>query len=238
MARALSLAAMVTRAQQFADLPITPISPPTTTDIVTSAEWVDMTNAAITEVFDALVAAAPPDYYSADQPITVTAGTTSYALPATFRTLVAVYQIDSTTGRRVEIRALRREELEQVSAPTIGVSLSMEYVPAPPFLSDPADTFDGVSGWEECVSLVAARNAMDKQQQDSSAIQRRVMELRDRMTPAHAKRAVVPQYINRAPTRRGAWGNAFSAASSNPLVGYRLRGSSLEVYQPLWGPVV
>lgn len=237
MARAVSLAAMVTRAQQFADLPITAIAPPTTTDVVTSAEWVDMVNAAITEVYDALVAASPPDYYSADQAYTVTAGTTAYALPATFRTLVAIYQIDASTGRKVEIKALRREELEQVRSPQVGASLTMEFVPAPPTLSDPADTFDGVSGWEECVSLVAARAAMDKQQQDSSAIHRRVTELRERMMPANAKRAVVPQYINRASSRRGAWSNAF-AASSIPLIGYRLRGSSVEFYTPIVGAVV
>ena len=238
MARAATLAAMVARAQDACDLPITPISPPTTADVVTSAQWVDYVNAGITEVWDALIGAAPPDYYSADQPVTVTAGTTTYALPALFRTLVGVYQIDPTTGRRVEIRALRREELEQMRSPQTGASILLEYIPAPPTLSDPADSFDGVSGWEECVSLVAARNAMDKQQQDSGALQRRVLELRDRMTPANANRAVVPQYINRAPTRRGAWSSAFASASTYPLVGYRLRGSGIEFYQPLWGPVV
>lgn len=234
MARAATLATMTLRAQQLSDQDI----PATSTTFVTSSEWTDNVNQALTEVYDFLVQAGPADYYAADQSYTTTTGVKAYALPADFRTLVGLYQLDPGTGRRIPISAIEPSMLGQVVAPSVsGLQLVMEYVPAPPALSSPSDTFDGVSGWEELISAVAARKAMAKQEDDLSAVEQMIVELRERVGGNAAKRARGPRFIanSKAMDDRGPWNNRWWGATPFPLVGYRLRAGNIELYQPIYG---
>lgn len=234
MARAATLAAMTLRAQQLSDQDI----PASTTTFVTALEWTDNINQAMTEVYDALVNAGPADYYAGTQAYTTTAGTSTYALPTDFRALVNLFQVDNTSGRKVPLSQLENSNMGLVIAPRTGVTMSMEYIPAPPTLSAPSDTFDGVSGWEELISVIAARKAVAKEDGDIGPLNLMASELRARMG-AKAQRVRAPRFATdiRATVDRGPWASNFYGATPFPLVGYRLRAGNIEVYEPLYGLV-
>ncbi len=225
MARSVSRDAIVLRAQQLADM--------VGYDFVEAAEWASLANVHFPEVYDLLVDCGPPDYYGASATINVVAGTLAYALPADFRTMSGLFVNDSTTRRRM-LTALEDRERAAYQPAQVSGTLTLEYVPAPPLLAAGADTFDGVSGWDELVALLMARSALDKQEQDSSAIVLRINEMRARIRSSGANRdRGGPRFISDldAPTLDWWW-----QATSLPVTRYRLRAGNVEVYSPIVGP--
>lgn len=54
--------------------------------------------------------------------------------------------------------------------PQSGLTVQLWYIPEPSTLSADADTFDGISGWEEYVVIDAAIKAMQKEESDVSVL--------------------------------------------------------------------
>ena len=194
-------------------------------------------NSSICEVYDLLVEASPPDYYlSKTAPAQVTTSTTYWITwPTDFRTLVNVYEVESTSGlQRRLIRPLNDEEASSVGtyAP-VGAWYVLEYVPAPPVYditgadADSATTFDGVSGWEELVCAYAARDIREQQQRDISSLQLKIDRLEARIR-ANSKRDMGHSWSvsNVYATQR----YQFPSASNDLISGYQAQGSGIKLY--------
>ncbi len=226
MARTVTLAQLRTRVRELSDTEGDPN--------ITDAELTALANRHLTEVYDALVDAGPPEYFAASTTVTTVAGTTTYALPAGFRTLLEVYANESSTELR-PIFPMREGERGRWKPPTGAWTFTVEYIPAAPTLVADSDTFDGVSGWEELIVALRARDVMSKRQQQigevagsSAALQARIQSRARNRDRGHAR------YIADLDTQgmtTWPWG-----WTQNIKVGaYRLRAGNLELYEPQWG---
>ncbi|MGL4444256.1 MAG: hypothetical protein ACRCU1_11560 [Alsobacter sp.] len=193
-----------------------------------------MVNRHMTEVYDRLVDAGPADYYAATTTITTTSGIIPYPLEVDFRNLVYVYVRESTDERR-PLRDMPNGARGRYKAPTGSWTLDVEYIPVAPTLDDDADTFDGVSGWEELIVNLVARDVMTKRQDDPSVPMSNIMRLESRITQRSRsrdkgapKRVTDLDEVQATPFPNG-W------TGSSRLACYRLRAGNLELFEPLWG---
>lgn len=150
--------------------------------LVTPTELDRLINQALAEFYDLLVAARGHEYY--EQPATLaTAVNSAYiALPQDFYQLITLFarwsaqdleEIESLDhlGDQVAYRnwnqwaqfspkafRLQRNLVELFPTPSAVTTMEVRYIPVCPTLSDPAQTFDGVNGWEK---LVTSRVAME-----------------------------------------------------------------------------
>jgi len=223
VARTVTLANLRTWARQLSDTE-------GDTSNITDAELTALANRHLTEVYDALVDAGPADYYASSQTVNVVAGTIAYALPADFRDLLEVYVHESDSERRI-LRPMGNGERGRYQAPLAATTLTVEYVPAPGTLVANGDTFDGVSGWEELIANLMARDVMVKREADPSVVLHTIAELRGRIARrARMRDRANPKRITDLDEQSSLW---FPTASSN-VSAYRLRGGNLEVYESLW----
>ena len=225
MARTVSLASLRTWARQLANVEGDPN--------ITDAELTSLANRHLTEVYDALVDAGPPDYYASTTTVSTVAGTTLYALPSDFRTLLEVYAQESNTQVRL-VHPMRHGERGKYRSPTDIWTLTLEYVPAAPILVNPGDTFDGVSGWEELIANLMARDVMIKRQDDPSAVMASIGALQGRInTRARSRDRGHPRYTSDL----DAQGISYPWLSTNNSRGavYRLRAGNIELYETLTG---
>lgn len=166
---------------------------------VTDTEINDLINVHLTELYDILVEASPPDYFSSDYSFNTVAGTVATALPSDFRSLIAVYTIPQTDFYR-PLRQITDVERARYRAPQSAVAMVMRYVPVPPQLTTDADpvtgSFDGVSGWEELIVSMAARDCLMKEESDVSTLDGKIARLTARIESQAAKRNLgSPTYI-------------------------------------------
>lgn len=225
MASTVTLLQLRTRARQLADVEGDPN--------ITDVELTDLANRHVTEVYDALVDAGPPEYYASTTTIATIAGTKLYALPADFRTLLEVYAQESSIDVRL-IHPVRNGERGKFRTPTGIWNVEVEYIPGPPVLVNNGDTFDGVSGWDELIANLMARDVMVKREADPSV----VINTIDRMNARIAMRARNrdrghPKYTTDMDEQYGAF--PWSSTTNSRISGYRLRGGNIELYEPSWG---
>ncbi|HMY78469.1 MAG TPA: hypothetical protein PLT98_06945 [Thauera aminoaromatica] len=193
---------------------------------VGTTEWDDLCNRHLTEVYDLLVASGPSDYYASDYALTTQSGVIPYALPSDFRSLVNVYVTDG--GRYLPLLPMRDMQRAGYEAPSGAYSVTLEYVPAPPTFTADGDTFDGVSGWEELISAMMARDALVKEESDPSAVMAIIDRLTARIRSASSYRSRGPKMCTNvldASTDYPAWSNGA------PLHSYRLRGGNIELFR-------
>lgn len=141
-------------------------------------------NESIADLYDRLVRAWGSTRFEAEQVISVTSGTSLYALAASFLQLlsVTVYNGASTWPLDLFMRGERAaltsqsvphgdrplayrivgENIELLPTPRASFTLTLRYVPAATELVLDADTFDGVNGWEEWVVVDVARKMATK----------------------------------------------------------------------------
>jgi hypothetical protein len=226
VARTVTLANLRTWARRLADVEGDPN--------ITDAELTSLANRHLTEVYDALVDSGPPDYFAASTTVSVVSGTIAYSLPADFRNLVGVYLHESSDERR-PIPAMGEQARGRYKAPTASATLTMEYVPAPGTLSADADTFDGVSGWEELIANLMARDVMVKREADPSVVMANIgalqarIQSRSRNRDKGAPKRIVDTDEQMASPFPWGW------ASSSKVACYRLRAGNIEVYEALMG---
>lgn len=225
MARTVTLTELRAWARQLADVENDPN--------VTDAELTALANRHMTELYDQLVDAGPPDYYAATSTVTTVVGTAAYALPADFRSMVDLYAHESTDERRA-IFPMGQGERGQYKPPTGVWTFTLEYVPTPTALVNGSDTLDGVSGWEELVANLMARDVMVKRESDPSVVINTIDRLMARIqSRARTRDRGHPRYVSDLDEQ---------AASGWPVTAnhvqvqaYRLRGGFLELYEPLAG---
>lgn len=200
---------------------------------IDDAELTALANRHLCEVWDRLVDASPPDYYaSTAASFTTSAGVITYGLPVGFRNLLEVNVHESTDERRplVPMPAGARGRYK---APTAEWTVSYDYVPAPPKLVANGDTFDGISGFEELIANLMARDVMVKRESDPGVVMANIARLEARITSrarsrdkGQPKRIVDLDDMSNVPPC--GW------SGSSRLAVYRLRGDNLELYEPLW----
>jgi hypothetical protein len=225
MARTVTLSSLRTWARQLADVECHPTS--------AHAELTALANRHLTEVYDALVNAGPPEYYASSTTVTTVAGTTLYALPADFRTLLDVYSHESDTDLRL-IHPVGNWQRGRYVAPTGVWTCTVEYVPTASALVADGDTFDGVSGWEELIANMMARDVMVKREADPSIVINTIDRMQARIsTRARSRDRGHPKYTTDADAQaiHFPWGSS----TGSRIDAYRLRGDNIELYEPRGG---
>lgn len=224
MARNVTLLQLRTRARELSD---------TEGDtFISDSELTALANRYLTEEYDLLVSAGPAERFASTAQYTNTIGNASIALPADFRSLVDVFVVSS--GLHLPLPPMPTGARGNYQAPTTANVVELEYIPAPPTLAIDGDTYDGVSGWDELIVLRMAQKVCQKRDDLARAGELRVdiADMRARITrearsfdKGHPKRVTDLDE------------SAFMArvALDKKLAVYRLRGSSIEVYEPAWG---
>ena len=223
MARLVTRLQLVTRVRQRADVEGDPH--------VTDTEIQDLINEAIPRVWDILVAAAPPDYYSTEVTVTCVAGQVTYALATVAADFYKVRRLwqDYGSGKRRQLELVVDGDRERYEGPSGGELVVFRYIPVAPKLANDAATFDGVNGWEELIVLEAALDVLTKQERSTSDLRAKRDREEERIESMAYRDAGAPQTIRR--TRGGdRW-----LQWAQQLVGYNVVGSNLELYRPVTG---
>lgn len=197
MARTVRLDALRSRARVYSDQ--------RTSDeanaFITSTELNTIINDQLAELYDLLLSARGQDYYITSDTLSIVAGTTTYSLPADFYQLKTVTlewgthehelvePINSVAGRAAlnndddwtqygrKGYRLRGTNIEFLPEPSSAVTCRLQYVPTCTVLTNDSDTFDGVNGWDKLVSLGAAMEMLEIEEEGSSS---RLQPLYDR----------------------------------------------------------
>ncbi len=139
-------------------------------------------NQGCAELYDLLIEARGRTYYRAETPweFDTATGTTRYTddFPEDFYRLIGVRVSDGSSTRPLAglqpqeeayLRTpsvggfwpthyeLQADALLVLPSPQAGLTVTMDYIPACPLLSDDVSTFDGINGWEEYAVCFAAR---------------------------------------------------------------------------------
>lgn len=201
---------------------------------VTDTELDALANRHLTEVYDRLVDAGPPDYYASSAQITTSSGIAEYSLEATFRNLIGVYVRESADERR-QLWPMPNGGRGNHKAPTGAYTVDVEFIPVPGALEDDADTFDGISGWEELVVNLIAKDVMTKREADPSIVLANIGRLEARINSrARSRDKGAPKRITDLDDASVA-PFPFGYSSNSRLSCYRLRAGYIELYEPLWG---
>lgn len=162
---------------------------------VADSELTGYVNVNCQEVYDMLVEASPPDYFSTDYTITTVAGTIAYALPSDFRSLQQVYAQEATDYLR-PLTLITDVDRIRFRSPQGAYTVIVRYTPAFTDLSGDSNTFDGISGWEELVVAMCARDMLLKEESDVSGVMQKIVMLQERIrSQAHNRHQGMPRYI-------------------------------------------
>lgn len=202
------------------------------TTFVTDSEANDWINEHTCELYELLVDASPPDYYASTTTITTASGQIQYALPADFTSLTSVRAVASQFAR--PLRPINDFNVGDFLPPQGAYAVTVEYIPAAPYLADgaggDATAFDGVSGWENLIVKMTARDMMRKRKVDTQELEADIGVLKNRIRTAAANRdRGSPRYVVDA-EELGGW-----YPSTNRIDGYRLRAGNIEFYTSFGG---
>jgi len=203
---------------------------------ITDDELNALANRHLTEVYDRLVDAGPADYYAATTSFETEDGTVEYPLEVDFRNLVGVFVRETTSSRRA-LMPMPNGARGNYKEPTGEWTIDVEYIPVPDALEADGDTFDGVSGFEELIVNLMARDVIKKREGDPSVVLADIARLESRIVSrarsrdkGQPKRVTDLDEIFDRPYPFGwAWGYGIGSASK--LACYRLRAGNLELYE-------
>lgn len=135
--------------------------------------------------WDLLLDIGPPDWMTpTDYALTSTSGTTRYALPSDFRSIVAVYAVEATSFYR-PLKQINDTDRVTYRAPAGAYSLIIRYIPtAPQLTTDSADAtgqIDDISGWSDLIVYACARDCLEKEESDTATCTQRLQEVEARM---------------------------------------------------------
>lgn len=223
MSRNASLGDLRTWARQLSDTENDPN--------ITDAELTALANRHLPEVYDRLVDASPADYYAATVPMSTVVGVIETPLDVSFRNLLGVYVRESADDRR-PLLPMPLGARGNYKAPSAVWTLDVEIVPVPDPLVNPGDTFDGVSGFEELIANLMARDVMVKRESDPSIVMNNIAMLQARIVSrargrdkGSPKRIVDTDDFTNSPWPWGCW------TGSSRLACYRLRAGNLELFE-------
>lgn len=168
--------------------------------LVSAAMWKEYVNRSKDALYDLLIAAQTEEYYAITHTFNLQPDVATYALPDDFYKLVSigVYVDDAFLPLRkftyreriVENQAYRSSWPEyRVSAsailidpkPTTTDEVELIYIPFATNLVNDNDTLKGFNGWEEFIVLDVAIKALRKEESDTSALQRDLIEVKNRL---------------------------------------------------------
>lgn len=168
MARSFTVQQIMDRCRRRADME--------NSNFISDAELVDLITESFAELYDVLVGAFQ-NYFIATDTITLTNGTSLYDLPDDFYKSVTV---DLQNGSRYDslfpFDEAERNSVLQTSSSIPNATVRLRYIPAPPVfeLADVAtDTIDGRAGWETLLVTTVAIFMLQKEESDTSALERR-----------------------------------------------------------------
>ena len=220
MSRAVTLAELTERTRQMSDME--------NSQFVTDGEIKDYLNHAIAEWYDLCIGAYGEDWavYPYAHEISVTAGTSVYALPGAFyklrgidrkvgsddweeiqkarstdRNLNALYDRDGSEN--FGYRIFGGTTIVLIPTPQTSTTIRIWYIPAPSKLVNTTDEFDGVAGWEEYVVCDAAAKCLMKEESDPSFVLMRKEAMRQRIETMADERDTVGIDVIR--DVRGGW---------------------------------
>lgn len=212
MASNTTLSAITLAAQQRSDQ--------VNSNFLSASEWTYNVNASIQELYDLLIQKFGNLYYFATPSTFVTDGTSQqYSLPSNFYKLYGVdlqlFGAPNLTsfitlkrfpfGERNKYAipnyqtyfgvtnlqyAITGNKLFFIPIPAANQTIQVWYAPAFTPLVNPTDTFDGINGYEEYVVTDAAIKAMQKEESDTSVLERQKMALIKRIEEAAENRDV------------------------------------------------
>lgn len=196
---------------------------------VTAAYVNDLINVYLTELYDELVEASPPDYYSEDVVITTIPNQLSYDLPDDFRSLVQVYAIESTLWRR-PLSFINDVDRINFKPPQAAVQLSVRYIPAPPVLETDDDpvtgTFDGVSGWDNLIVMWVARAMLARDRKPTPDVDAEIQHMLERIRANARKRHAGMANTMQDVESIGYWPYPYGSS----VDAYQLRKNQLDIY--------
>lgn len=212
MARTVTLGELVTALEQRADIE--------NDQHFSHAEKVGLINEGLTDLYDELVTAAPPDYYLKDYAWTTIDSQASYTLPADFFKIRRVQVVEQAQRKRSLLQMQPDERIIMV-APLGGCQMALEYIPACAKLVDDADEFDGVNGWQELVVLWATDKVYRKKRLPIGELASEYQAILGRIRANAYQDPGSPPMIQRASLRNPMWP---WTSTAQPVTHYRLRG--------------
>lgn len=218
MARTITRTEFRTRVRQRADV--------VSDNHVSDTELNDIINESITENWDLLVSCAPPDFYASSTNVSVTSGTSAYALPSDFYRLRAV-QVQEATDEYRPLGPIQEAEIQRYRTPNTTATVRIRYIHAAPLMTSDASTFDGVNGWGELAVLNAAIDVLNKRGQDPSALMAKRDRFVERIRLNVTRDAGEPPRIRRASRRDDDRFRIYQ----NKVDGYILRAGNIELYR-------
>lgn len=223
MSRNVSLLELRTWARQLSDTE--------NDDNISDTELTALANRHLPEVYDRLVDAGPADYYASSSQVVTTSGLSEYALDNDFRNLLAVYVRESSDERR-RLQPMPHAGRGNYKAPSGAWTVDLEFIPVPDTLVDDADTFDGVSGFEELIANLMARDVMIKRESDPSVVMSNIARLEARIVSrARSRDKGAPRRITDLDDASSPW----TWTGGSKLSCYRLRAGNIELYENLGG---
>jgi hypothetical protein len=192
-------------------------------NFVSDTEIIRLIDQAYTKLYD-LIVSKFENYYIDEHSFTTDGTNQFYDLPANFYKLVGLDQLQNTSGsgdNALTVRPFNFNErnrynnilfavtaaafyryliqgtkIKILPQPSAGIQFKMWFIPAPVKITSEAQTIDGISGWEEVVTLTAAIQIMNKQELDATALKREQAEAIDRvMTMATERDAALPERV-------------------------------------------
>lgn len=181
MARSVTLQQIADRARVHADLK--------SSGFISDTEMLGILNEVYPELYDELVVSYE-NYYSTTENITLVAGTSSYALPATFYKMIGV-DLELSSGAYVTLKPFM--EAERNGSPTSAANIPagtvrLRFVPAPTTFAALSESIDGVAGWDRLLSLLAAIDMLDSEETESGPLYKKYLRTLDRIRGAAAPR--------------------------------------------------
>lgn len=192
-----TLAQLRTRAKERANME--------NSSFLATSEWNENINYAIAELRDIMISKVGDDYFATSQTYTLVSTTDTYALPADFYKVLWC-EVLADDGYYYKMKRFERSEKNMGANPLVtiyspdiryrllgsnlqvtpitrigGRTIKLWYVPLPIELSSDSDTLDGMNGWDEYIVLRAAVMALEKEEQDTSALSVRLEQMRQRL---------------------------------------------------------
>jgi hypothetical protein len=193
------------------------------TGFIDDTEMLTLINDVYPELYDELVGAYE-NYYSTTSTVSISPGTSSYALPADLYKILAVeYQV-SVNGAYVTLYPFMEGERNQEIVSNTSIpsgTVRIRYVPAPTTFTSLSQTVDGISGWDRLLSLLVAIDMLDAEESDSAPLTRKYARVLERI------RSMSPTRDAANPARVV----DVSTARYNPIYSnlrYRLQGNNIE----------
>jgi len=172
---------------------------------VTDSEIDGYINDSIARLYDLIIDHRGEQYFESEQNITLTKGTSEYDLPSDFYKVVSLeddsgFPID-TFNRRDYLHKSRHIKYNimnnklKFNRNDYSGNVKLWYVPLAPTLSDDADTADFYNGWDRFVIVDAAIVCLNKEESDTSQLERELMTLERRIQNSSDKNDHQPSKV-------------------------------------------